>query len=310
MIPVTVISGYLGAGKTTLINMLLRQAEGTRIAIMVNDFGDLPIDADLIEARDDDVIALTGGCVCCAFGNDLAGSLLQMRQLAQTPDHILIEASGVALPGAIAATVSLVAGCQMAATCVLVDVETVRDQAKDPYIGDTILRQLNDADIVLRTKSDLVAPEDHQVVQNWLSDIAPQAAQVEATLGAVPPGVILGPRPPRDLPAQRAPHETPYSTFVIDLPDPIDGQKLCAALADPSLGLLRAKGFLRTPSGDICLLQAVGPRCTLCPATRVEPPALVFIGHAELLQEKKIRSLVQSLVLNKVSGFCSMPPKT
>ena len=61
--PVTVIGGYLGAGKTTLINQLLRHADGTRLAVLVNDFGELPIDADLIESRDDNVISITGGCV-------------------------------------------------------------------------------------------------------------------------------------------------------------------------------------------------------------------------------------------------------
>ena len=70
-LPVTVIGGYLGAGKTTLVNRLLRQADGLRVAVLVNEFGKLPIDADLIESRDENVINIAGGCVCCSYGSDL-----------------------------------------------------------------------------------------------------------------------------------------------------------------------------------------------------------------------------------------------
>ncbi|MDA0225683.1 MAG: GTP-binding protein, partial [Proteobacteria bacterium] len=69
-LPLTIIGGYLGAGKTTLVNHLLRNAEGRRLAVLVNDFGDLPIDADLIASRDGNLLAIAGGCVCCSFGSD------------------------------------------------------------------------------------------------------------------------------------------------------------------------------------------------------------------------------------------------
>ena len=88
--PVTVIGGYLGAGKTTLINHMLRSANGLRLAILVNEFGDLAIDQDLIEAQDDGVMAISGGCVCCAYGNDMIGALEDMRDATPAFDHILI----------------------------------------------------------------------------------------------------------------------------------------------------------------------------------------------------------------------------
>ena len=77
-IPVIVIGGYLGAGKTTLLNHLLRHASGRKIAILVNEFGDLPIDADIIEARDDEMITISGGCICCSFGSDMTLSLIHI----------------------------------------------------------------------------------------------------------------------------------------------------------------------------------------------------------------------------------------
>src|SRR5476651_1816327 len=79
-IPVTLIGGYLGAGKTTLVNSLLRTAAGRRLAVLVNEFGALPIDADLIEARDDKLISISGGCICCSFGSDLLAALIEMER--------------------------------------------------------------------------------------------------------------------------------------------------------------------------------------------------------------------------------------
>ena len=94
-----------GGGKTTLVNHLLRTANGLRLAILVNEFGALPIDDDLIIAREDNLISLAGGCVCCSFGSDLMAALMDLSQLSPPPERVLIEASGVAMPGAIAASV-------------------------------------------------------------------------------------------------------------------------------------------------------------------------------------------------------------
>ncbi|MCB1346878.1 MAG: GTP-binding protein, partial [Rhodobacteraceae bacterium] len=118
-LPVTLLGGYLGAGKTTLVNHLLRHAEGQRLAVLVNDFGDLPIDADLIEARDEDLMTLAGGCVCCTVGDDLGETLRALCARDPRPDQLLIETSGVALPGALAGALSLMRDVALAAVVVL-----------------------------------------------------------------------------------------------------------------------------------------------------------------------------------------------
>ena len=101
-IPVTVIGGYLGAGKTTLVNHLLRNANGLRIAVLVNDFGALQIDADLIEAADGDTISLANGCICCSLAGGLVEAMLGILDRPQPPEWVVIETSGVSDPVAAA----------------------------------------------------------------------------------------------------------------------------------------------------------------------------------------------------------------
>ncbi|MDC0431773.1 GTP-binding protein, partial [Paracoccaceae bacterium] len=189
--PVTVIGGYLGSGKTTLVNHLLRNADGKRLAILVNEFGDLQIDADLIEAQDDDIISLAGGCVCCSFGNDLIMAILDMAKMDPRPDHIILEASGVALPAAIASSISLLNGFSMDGIIVLADAENIHERSKDKYMSDTILRQLEDADIILLNKVDLISRENRKMTLNWLNEIAYETPIIETNRSMVSPIVLL-----------------------------------------------------------------------------------------------------------------------
>ena len=119
------------------------------LAIMVNDFGDINIDADLIEARDDEIWRLSGGCVCCSIGSDLVAALMAIKSRTPPIDHIVIETSGVALPGAVVQATALLPNVAMDGVIVLADAETIEDRAHDRYMGDTILRQLADADLAV-----------------------------------------------------------------------------------------------------------------------------------------------------------------
>ncbi|MDP5350234.1 MAG: GTP-binding protein, partial [Paracoccaceae bacterium] len=101
-LPLTVIGGYLGAGKTTLINRLLREDHGQRVLVMVNDFGAINIDADLLVSADGDTMTLTNGCVCCTMGADLFMAMGDALDRRPRPDHLVIEASGIADPARIA----------------------------------------------------------------------------------------------------------------------------------------------------------------------------------------------------------------
>jgi len=276
-LPVTVIGGYLGAGKTTLVNHLLRQAGGRRIAVLVNDFGALPIDADLIEADDGEVLSLAGGCICCSFGSDLMAALMKLPARSPRPDHVVLEASGVALPGAVAAALSLLADVALDAVVVLADAETVRARAADRYLSDTIERQLRAADLLVLNKGDLVSAETRRALHAWLATLAPGAKLIDAVRARLPLeavlGLGLGARPPgrSDVlrtgalqPAAGA-AESLFEHLEMRVVPRVDARALGAALADPALGVIRAKGILRDRDGAAIVLQLIGSRAALEP---------------------------------------------
>lgn len=335
-IPVTVIGGYLGAGKTTLVNHLLRHANGRRIAVMVNDFGALPIDRDLIEAQDGNVLAIAGGCVCCSYGSDLIEALMEMAGRTPRPDAMIIETSGVALPGPVASSVTLVAGYAVDGIVVLADAETVRERGADRYLADTIDRQLADANLVVLNKVDLVDEPALAETRAWIATKAPHARLIETTQSVLPVEVVIGADATCD-PALGAAasrqgeatcdpacgaaasrhkggalgYEAPtgfrlerhamanYVTRSFEMPHRVDVPALAAALADPALALLRAKGFVTGEDGMVYALQAVGSRVNVSPAPAAAGNAgIVVIG---------LRSSVDLSRIERIVGAVSKP---
>lgn len=299
-IPVTLIGGYLGAGKTTLVNHLLRQAQGRRLAVLVNEFGALPIDADLIEAEGEDLIAIAGGCICCSYGSDLVEALIAMAKRRPRPDHLLIETSGVALPGSVAQSISLVGGLVLDAIVVIADAETVMERACDRYLADTIARQLGEADIVILNKADLVPPGRMDEATRWLAERWPAARVVPSVRAGVDPQVVLGVgAPPRRAGVLRLPgHVTAgYVSVAITLGGKVDAGALARALSGEVDGLVRAKGFVADVGGAIMSLQVVGRRSEVCearPQVLKDDPfgRIAAIGLAGVMSEREVESVV------------------
>ncbi len=154
MIPVTLIAGYLGAGKTTLINRLLAGADDlSGLAVVVNDFGAVNIDQDLIERNNanDNVIGLQNGCVCCSLKNDLVTTF---EQLANAPvDRILLEASGVGLPNRLKQQCTL-PGFYARGAVVLIDAVNYQTKRDDKYVGQLVQTQVQEADLLTISKQD------------------------------------------------------------------------------------------------------------------------------------------------------------
>ncbi|MEY4268274.1 MAG: hypothetical protein RIS90_2809 [Pseudomonadota bacterium] len=309
--PTLIVGGYLGAGKTTLVNHLLRHAGGRRIAVMVNDFGELTIDADLIEGAEGSVLALAGGCVCCSFGSDLLGALQEVLQRQPPPDLILIETSGVAVPGAVARSAKLLPGLRIEGIVLMLDAETVRQRSADPYVGDLVRQQLLDADLLILNKTELCSPTALAGLNAWLPTMSTAGTPVvPANQARVPPELVLGFQAGLSAEPDGAtgdalvrwaaqpitqPQAAASDRFVNELlvlAAPIDPQQLLASLSAPDAGVVRVKGWLTDLTGQRHLLQQVGRRVELLPlasdAGPQGPDRLLVIGLAGVYRSQQL----------------------
>ena len=294
-VPVTLVGGYLGAGKTTLVNHLLRHAGGRKLAVLVNEFGDLPIDADLIEARDDNLISIAGGCICCSFGSDLVAALLALKDRADI-DQVIIETSGVALPGSVVQAMALLPGLEIDGVIVVADAETIEERSRDRYMSDTVLRQLTDADLVLLNKIDLVTDGRVGQLVVWLATQVPRARILSVSNARIPIEIALGVHTERRGARGNArPHDaSQYESFSVEPVENVDVARLAQRLSDPRLGILRAKGFVRDRSGQLHALQVVGSRVNVSSvdASADCDPGLIFIGLTGQLDREAIFEIV------------------
>jgi G3E family GTPase len=287
------------------VNHLLRHADGRRIAVMVNDFGELTIDADLIEGAEGSVLALAGGCVCCSFGSDLLGALQDMLQRQPVPDLILIETSGVALPAAVARSARLLPGLRIEGIVLMLDAETVRQRSTDPYVGDLVRQQLLDADLLILNKTELCNSTGLAALNAWLATMSiPGTPVVTANQARVPPELVLGFQAgletvdsnttadplahwaARPIGPTSTPAADRFVSELLMLPPALDPQALLQGLIDPTNGVVRAKGWLTDLTGQRQLLQQVGRRLELLPlAPDAGPPGpdrLLIIGLASI----------------------------
>ena len=302
--PMTVIGGYLGAGKTTLLNHLLRNNQGLRLAVVVNDFGDINIDADLVASTDGETIALANGCICCSLVDGLAMVLTDLRGRADTIDHVVVEASGVSDPVKIGHYGDAL-GYTLEGVIVVADAERVRERAADKYVGDIVVRQLQGADLVVLNKTDLVDAVELVSVRRWLTDLVPGARIVHARDGDVPVPILLGAIHEHDAqddgqgggrPDSDHAHFDSWS-FVCETP--LARADVETFLAELPEDVLRAKGFLRIAEDPDrpYLLQVVGHRSTLTPvrALDVEPRTtrLVVIGLPGSIDNERYERLLR-----------------
>jgi len=187
-----ILTGFLGAGKTTLLNYLLRADHGLRIAVLVNDFGSVNIDTQLVVDVEDGAVSLANGCICCTIRDDMLAAALQVLKRPTPPDYIVIEASGVSDPLAIALTFRLPDLrdiIQLDSVVAVVDAEQV-DAGHD--YSEIVVEQIAAADIVVLNKMDLVSDSRRGYLYNWVRKIVPRARLLEATFGQVPLEFVLG----------------------------------------------------------------------------------------------------------------------
>lgn len=308
-LPLTVITGFLGSGKTTLLNHLLVEPRGRRLAVLVNDFGRINIDADLVSSRTEDLISLKNGCACCAVGNDLTQALIDISERGEHPDAIVLEASGVADTRGMVQIALANPSIRLEGVVVVLDAETLRDLAEDPHAGRLFLNQLAAADLIVLSKLDLVEPAQHTAAKEWLAQQFAAIPVVEAVMGNVPTDVVLGVGAPRDARENSAKsdeahvHDFESLSFTID--EPLDGDRLQTFFDSLPKSLLRAKGVLclyGDPSRRT-IYQRVGSRWTFSPAEPWggEKPhsSLVFIGPTGSLDTSALKSGLDHCVVSE-----------
>jgi len=267
-IPVTVLGGYLGAGKTTLLNHLLASADGERIAVLVNDFGSIDIDAELVQSHDGDTIQLANGCICCSLAEGFAQAMERIDARRPRPDRVVIEASGVADPSAVAQYAHL-PGFRLDAVVVLADAETIRSRTTDRYVGRQVLEQLRCADVIVLNKVDLVDERAHDELRAWLADLAPSTVLLSTTHARVERHVLFEPRDatPLGTPSPPSAHAAVHRTWTLVGDRPIDRATTERLLAALPTSVVRAKGlvaFVDDPRGRV--IHKVGARVTVSAA--------------------------------------------
>jgi G3E family GTPase len=266
--PVTVIGGFLGAGKTTYLNHLLLSANG-RYAVLVNDFGAVNIDAALIAKHDGETMTLANGCVCCSIGSGFLDTLGRVLDGGTVFDHIIIEASGVGDPWRIAEIALVEPSLRLNAVIVLADASRIANLLDDTRVGDTVRGQFDRANLVLLTKVDLLDRAAVDATRSTITALRPGVAIVETTehsLPGLPDGTFKPASRFNAANGNRTDHELNFRRWSYVRTGAFDRDALAEALKALPPQLLRLKGPCRF-ADDVSpsLLQMVGPDWMLTP---------------------------------------------
>ena len=300
-VPCSIVTGFLGAGKTTLVRNILENGAGRRLAVIVNEFGDVGIDGEILKGcgiescSEESIVELSNGCICCTVADDFVPALEGLLALAEPPEHILIETSGLALPKplvqafnwpAIASRVTVdgviavVDGAAVAAGRFADDPEALAAQrAEDTSVDhdnpleEVFEDQLLCADLIVLNKADLMTEAERKKVAADIKATVPRAVKVVETTGGLLDAKVLlglGAAAETDLAARPSHHDNEgehdhddFDTFILDIPtlDAPDGLLERIKSAADAYDILRIKGFAEIKGKPMRLLiQGVGSR--------------------------------------------------
>ena len=293
-VPVTILTGFLGAGKTSLLNHILTGGHGKRIAVLVNDFGAVNIDASLIDNRDGEVVSLENGCICCSLSEGLLMSVVRLVQSENPPEHIVLETSGVSDPIEVARTFS---DPELQPYAPLEGIVTVVDSELAPTLEDEMAalarHQVLAADITVLNKVDLVDEGGLRKARSWVAEQNPRVRTVEVSHGKVPLELLFdigGAAELSNLKNTGEAHthdhhdEPPFDTYTFESNEALSAHVLNGLLSQLPKSIFRVKGLVNLVEkpDHPCVLQATGRRATLTvgqpwgdqtPSTQI-----VFIG--------------------------------
>lgn len=293
-VPVTIVTGFLGSGKTTLIRHILENAGGRRLALIINEFGDVGVDGEILKScgveacPEDNIIELANGCICCTVADDFAPAVSALLKRQPRPDHIIIETSGLALPKPLVkafdwpdlrarltvdGVIAVVdAGAVAAGRFADDPVKVAAQRAADPSLDhDNPLEEVYEdqllcADMVVLNKADLVSSERLAELRAEIAGQIPRAVKVvPAREGRIEPDVLLGLRAAAedDLAHRPSHHDEEeghdhddFDSFVVDIPAVADPDALLKRLAETTRAhdILRVKGYVDVAGKPMRLL--------------------------------------------------------
>lgn len=256
---VNILCGYLGAGKTTLLNRLLAQRD-ERILVMVNDFGDIAVDAAMISRRSADTIQLSNGCICCSMGGGLFQAFERALELRDGVDRLVIEASGVAEPGRLAAFALAEPELDCRGIVVVVDPQSLSDRLADPRIGSVVESQIRGADVVFLSRGDIADGATLRRAARLVAFFNPLASQH----GGLDQDFMKALETRHVASGVRAraggrEHQQIFASQTLVLASPPDRQNLAAIIARHARSIHRLKGYVVLPGEQQpLLLQLAG----------------------------------------------------